>query len=395
MKVALGVSGGIACYKAAEIVRRLQDRDVDVTVLMTKSATQFVTPLTFRALSGQKVYVDLFEGPHSGSDFEGAFDHILVAQSIDLFLVAPATADCIARLAAGIADDFLTTFHLAVTAPVIVAPAMNARMWDHPSVQANLHTLMMRGVHVIQPEVGQMACRTYGPGRLAPVEEIVDYVVGILNRHRDFEGRKVLVTAGPTVEDIDPVRYISNSSSGKMGYAIAQAARDRGAKVVLVSGPTELEFPSMIRVRTTEEMHRAVLENSNDADVVIKAAAPLDYRPKTVAPQKIKKTKSDLTLHLEPTTDILSELGQRKNGKVLVGFAAETENHVQHGLEKLKGKNLDLIVVNPASGPDSAFDSDMNHATLIDASGRIEEIPLVTKRVMADKILDRVVQLLK
>ena len=395
MKVALGVSGGIACYKAAEIVRRLQDRDVDVTVLMTKSATQFVTPLTFRALSGQKVYVDLFEGPHSGSDFEGAFDHILVAQSIDLFLVAPATADCIARLAAGIADDFLTTFHLAVTAPVIVAPAMNARMWDHPSVQANLHTLMMRGVHVIQPEVGQMACRTYGPGRLAPVEEIVDYVVGILNRHRDFEGRKVLVTAGPTVEDIDPVRYISNRSSGKMGYAIAQAARDRGAKVVLVSGPTELEFPSMIRVRTTEEMHRAVLENSNDADVVIKAAAPLDYRPKTVAPQKIKKTKSDLTLHLEPTTDILSELGQRKNGKVLVGFAAETENHVQHGLEKLKGKNLDLIVVNPANGPDSAFDSDMNHATLIDASGRIEEIPLVTKRVMADKILDRVVQLLK
>jgi phosphopantothenoylcysteine decarboxylase / phosphopantothenate---cysteine ligase len=395
MKVALGVSGGIACYKAAEIVRRLQDRDVDVTVLMTKTATQFVTPLTFRALSGQKVYVDLFEGPHSGSDFEGAFDHILVAQSIDLFLIAPATADCIARLAAGIADDFLTTFHLAVTAPVIVAPAMNTRMWDHPSVQANLHTLMNRGVHVIQPEVGQMACRTYGPGRLAPVEEIVGYVVGILNRHRDFEGRKVLVTAGPTVEDIDPVRYISNRSSGKMGYAIAQAARDRGANVVLVSGPSELQFPSMIRVRTTEEMHRAVLENSVDADVVIKAAAPLDYRPKTVALQKIKKTKGDLTLHLEPTTDILSELGQHKNGKVLVGFAAETENHVQHGLEKLKGKNLDLIVVNPASGPDSAFDSDMNHATLIDASGQIEEIPLVTKRVMADKILDHVVQLLR
>jgi phosphopantothenoylcysteine decarboxylase / phosphopantothenate---cysteine ligase len=395
MKIALGVSGGIACYKAAEIVRRLQDRDVDVTVLMTKTATQFVTPLTFRALSGQKVYVDLFEGTRSGSDFEGAFDHILVAQSIDLFLIAPATADCIARLAAGIADDFLTTFHLAVTAPVVVAPAMNARMWDHPSVQANLHTVMSRGVHVIQPEVGQMACRTYGPGRLAPVEDIVDYVLGVLNRPRDFQGRKILVTAGPTVEDIDPVRYISNRSSGKMGYAIAQAARDRGADVVLVSGPTELQFPSTIRVRTTEEMHRAVLENSADADVVIKAAAPLDYRPKTVAPQKIKKAKGELTLHLEPTTDILQELGLHKNGKVLVGFAAETENHVQHGLEKLKGKNLDLIVVNPASGPDSAFDSDMNHATLIDASGHIEEIPLVTKRVMADKILDRVVQLLR
>src|SRR4030095_6601589 len=299
MKVALGVSGGIACYKAAEIVRRLQDRDVDVTVLMTKTATQFVTPLTFRALSGQKVYVDMFEGGKPGSDFEGAFDHILVPQSIDLFLVAPATADCIARLAAGIADDFLTTFHLAVTAPVIVAPAMNTRMWDHPSVQANLHTLMDRGVHVIQPEVGQMACRTYGPGRLAPVEEIVGYVVGILNRHRDFEGRKVLVTAGPTVEDIDPVRYISNRSSGKMGYAIAQAARDRGANVVLVSGPSELQFPSMIRVRTTEEMHRAVLENSVDADVVIKAAAPLDYRPKTVAPQKIRSEEhtSELQSH--------------------------------------------------------------------------------------------------
>jgi len=395
MKVALGVSGGIACYKAAEIVRRLQDRNVDVTVLMTKGATQFVTPLTFRALSGNKVYVDLFEGPHSGGDFEGAFDHILVAQAIDLFLVAPATADCIARLAAGLADDFLTTFHLAVTAPLVIAPAMNTRMWDHPSVQANLQTLIQRGAQVIQPEVGQMACRTYGPGRLAPVEEIVDYVSNVLNRRHDLEGRKVLVTAGPTVEDIDPVRFISNRSSGKMGYALANAARDRGAKVVLVSGPTELNFPDAIRVRTTEEMRQAVLDNGADADVVIKAAAPLDYRPKTVAGQKIKKSTGDLTLQLEPTADILKELGSHKNGKVLVGFAAETENHVKHGLEKLKAKNLDLIVVNPVSGPDSAFDSDMNHATLIDASGQSEEIPLVSKRVMADKILDRVVRLLK
>jgi phosphopantothenoylcysteine decarboxylase/phosphopantothenate--cysteine ligase len=395
MKVALGVSGGIACYKAAEIVRRLQDRGIDVTVLMTKAATQFVTPLTFRALSGHKVYVDIFEASHSGGDFEGAFDHILVAQSIDLFLVAPATADCIARLAAGMADDFLTTFHLAVTAPVVVAPAMNTRMWEHASVQANIQTLTARGVHVIQPEVGQMACRTYGPGRLAPVEEIVDFVTGILNRPRDLEGRKVLVTAGPTVEDIDPVRYISNRSSGKMGYAIAQAARDRGASVVLVSGPGGLQFPGMIRVRTTEEMRHAVLESSSDADVVIKAAAPLDFRPVTVAPQKIKKGSAGLTLHLERTADILQELGSHKNGKVLVGFAAETENHVRNGLEKLKAKNLDLIVVNSVSGPDSAFDSDMNHATLIDASGHVEEIPLVRKRVMADKILDRVVQLLK
>jgi phosphopantothenoylcysteine decarboxylase / phosphopantothenate---cysteine ligase len=395
MRVALGVSGGIACYKAAEIVRRLQDRGVDVTVLMTKGATQFVTPLTFRALSGNKVYVDLFEGPHSGGDFEGAFDHILVAQAIDLFLVAPATADCIARLATGAADDFLTTFHLAVTAPVVVAPAMNTRMWEHASVQANLRTLRSRGVHVIEPEVGQMACRTYGPGRLAPVEEIVDDVMGILNRPRDLDGRKVLVTAGPTVEDIDPVRYISNRSSGKMGYAIAQAARSRGANVVLVSGPTELDFENAIRVRTTEEMRRAVLDNAVGADVVIKAAAPLDFRPKSVATQKIKKKSADLTIELEPTTDILKELGARKNGMVLVGFAAETENHSANGREKLKAKNLDLIVVNPASGPDSAFDSDMNHATIIDASGHAEEIPLVSKHVLADKILDRVVQLLK
>ena len=395
MKVALGVSGGIACYKAAEIVRRLQDRAVDVTVLMTKGATQFVTPLTFRALSGNKVYIDLFEGSHSGSDFEGAFDHILVAQSIDLFLVAPATADCIARLAAGTADDFLTTFHLAVTAPVVIAPAMNARMWEHASVQANLRTLRSRGVRVIDPEVGQMACRTYGPGRLAPVEEIVEYAMRILNRVRDLEGRKVIVTAGPTVEDIDPVRYISNRSSGKMGYAIAQAARNRGANVVLVSGPTELDFHDVIRVRTTEEMRRAVLDHAGDADVVIKAAAPLDFRPKSVAAQKIKKQSGGLTIELEPTTDILKELGTQKNGKILVGFAAETENHTSNGREKLKAKNLDLIVVNPVSGPDSAFDSDMNQATIIDASGDAEEVPLVSKHVLADKILDRVVQLLK
>jgi len=395
MKVALGVSGGIACYKAAEIVRRLQDRGVDVTVLMTKGATQFVTPLTFRALSGNKVYLDIFEGPRSGGDFEGAFDHILVAQSVALFLIAPATADCIARLAAGIADAFLTTFHLAVTAPMVVAPAMNTRMWQHPAVQSNVQTLRKRGVQFVDPEVGQMACRTYGPGRLAPVEQIVDYVMAILNRPRDLEGRKIVVTAGPTVEDIDPVRYISNRSSGKMGYAIAQAARNRGASVVLVSGPTDLDFPNTIRVRTTEEMRLAVLDNRSGADVVIKAAAPLDFRPKTAATQKIKKKSADLTLELEPTSDILKELGSDKNGTILVGFAAETENHVANGLEKLRAKNLDLIVVNSASGPDSAFDSDMNHATIIDASGQTEEIPLVSKHVMADKILDRVVQLLK
>jgi phosphopantothenoylcysteine decarboxylase / phosphopantothenate---cysteine ligase len=395
VKIALGVSGGIACYKAAEIVRRLQDRGFDVIVMMTRAATQFVTPLTFRALSGHKVYVDMFEGGSAGTDFEGAFDHILVAESIDLFLVAPATAGCIARLASGAADDFLTTFHLAVTAPVVIAPAMNARMWAHPSVQANLKTLIARGARVIDPEIGQMACRTYGKGRLAPVGAIVDTVSTLLQRSQDLAGRRVLVTAGPTVEDIDPVRFISNRSSGKMGFAIARAARDRGAQVTLVCGPTEFEFPDMLRVRTTEEMRRAVIDHASSADVVIKAAAPLDFRPKSVASQKIKKRSAQMTVEFEPTPDILKELGAAKNGKVLVGFAAETENHVQYGLEKLKSKNLDFIIVNPVSGPDSAFDSDTNHASIIDASGTTEDLPPMSKTELADRILDRVVALLK
>jgi phosphopantothenoylcysteine decarboxylase/phosphopantothenate--cysteine ligase len=394
VKIALGVSGGIACYKAAEILRRLQDRGFDVVVIMTKGAAQFVTPLTFRALSGNKVYSDIFEAPHSGGDFVGAFDHILVAQSIDLLLIAPATADCIAKLAAGLADDFLTTFHLAVTAPVVIAPAMNTRMWEHPSVKANLKTLASRGVRIIEPDMGRMACRTYGPGRLASVETIVDYAVSLVERGYDLRGRKLLVTAGPTVEDIDPVRFISNRSSGKMGFALARAARERGAEVTVVSGPTDLDFPGTIRVRTTEEMRRAVQERVGAVDVVIKAAAPLDFRPKTVAAQKIKKRHAALTIELEPTSDILEELGRSKDGKILVGFAAETENHFQHGLEKLKSKNLDLIVVNPVDGPNSAFDSDINRATLIDASGRTEDIPPMSKEEMADRILDRVVKLL-
>ncbi len=395
MKIALGVSGGIACYKAAEIVRRLQDRNFDVIVMMTKSATQFVTPLTFRALSGNKVYTDIFEGAHSGGEFEGAFDHILVAQDISLFLVAPATAGCIAKLATGIADDFLTTFHLAVDAPVVIAPAMNGRMWEHPSVQANLKTLVQRGVRIIDPGIGPMACRTYGKGRLAPVETIVEYVSSLLARPQDLKGRRVLVTAGPTVEDIDPVRFISNRSSGKMGFAIANAARDRGAEVEVVSGPTEFEYPGMIRVRSTEEMRRAVLDRSAHVDVVVKAAAPLDFRPVAVAGQKIKKHASRLNVEFEPTPDILQELGSSKNGKILVGFAAETENHIVNGLDKLKRKNLDLIVVNPVGGPDSAFDSDTNRATIIDASGSQEELPVMSKSEMADRILDRVVKLLK
>ena len=394
MKIALGVSGGIACYKAAEILRRLQDRGFDVAVVMTKGAAQFVTPLTFQALSGNKVYMDIFEGASTGSDPASAYDHIFLAQSIDLFLIAPATADCIAKMAAGIADDFLTTFHLAVQSPVVVAPAMNTRMWEHASVQANLRTLQSRGVHIVQPEVGRMACNTYGPGRLAPVDVIVDYAAGLLNRSQDLKGRRVLVTAGPTVEDIDPVRFLSNRSSGKMGFAIAQAARTRGAEVTLISGPTALEFPGVVRVRSTEEMRQAVVERFNQADVVIKAAAPLDFRPKTVASQKIKKAKAGSSLDLEPTPDILQELGARKDGKVLVGFAAETEDLAKNARAKLKAKNLDLIVVNPVGGPDSGFASDTNRASIIDADGAVQDIPLMSKSQMAEAILDRVTALL-
>lgn len=394
MKIALGVSGGIACYKAAEILRRLQDRGFDVAVVMTRGAAQFVTPLTFRALSGNKVYMDIFEGASAGSDPASAYDHIFLAQGIDLFLIAPATADCMAKMAAGIAEDFFTTFHLAVQSPVVVAPAMNTRMWEHPSVQANIRILQGRGVHIIEPEVGRMACNTYGPGRLAPVETIVDYVAGLLSRSQDLKGRRMLVTAGPTVEDIDPVRFLSNRSSGKMGYAIARAARTRGAEVTLISGPADLEFPGVVHVRTTEEMRQAVLERFSSVDVVIKAAAPLDFRPKTIASQKIKKAKATTSIDLEPTPDILQELGARKNGKVLVGFAAETEDLANNARAKLKAKNLDLIVVNPVGGPDSGFQSDTNRASIIDASGAVQEIPLMSKAQMAEAILDRVAALL-
>jgi phosphopantothenoylcysteine decarboxylase/phosphopantothenate--cysteine ligase len=393
MRIALGVSGGIACYKAAEILRLLQDRGFDVVVTMTKNAAHFVTPLTFRALSGNKVYIDMFEGAQAGEGFDGVFDHIEVAQSVDLFLVAPATAGCIAKLAAGIADDFLTTFHLAVQAPVVIAPAMNTRMWTHPSVRANLRTLEGRGVRIIEPDTGRMACRTYGPGRLAAVEDIVSFVSALLSRRQDLKGRTVLVTAGPTVEDIDPVRYLTNRSSGKMGLAIARAARERGAAVILVSGPGDLEFPDIVRVRSTEEMRQAVISRFDRADVVIKAAAPLDFRPRNVSSRKVKKTGAASTLELEPTPDILKELGARKNGKLLVGFAAETEDFARNARAKLKAKNLDLIVVNPV-GPDSGFASDMNQASIIDAAGGVQEIPLVSKAVLADAILDRVAGLL-
>ncbi len=391
-KIALGVSGGIACYKSAEILRRLQDRGFDVVVIMTPNAQRFVTPLTFGALSGNKVYTDIFEGASPGDAFKNSFDHIFLAQSVDLFLVAPATADCIARMASGIANDFLTTFHLAFDSPVVIAPAMNTQMWDHPALQSNLSVLRQRGVHIIKPDVGEMACGTYGPGRLADVDRIVEYAVSMLERRRDLKDKRFLVTAGPTVEDIDPVRFISNRSSGKMGFALARAVTERGGEVTLISGPTELEFPGTIRIRTTGEMRDAVLKYLPDADVVIKAAAPLDFRPASTSRQKIKKG-SGLNISFEPTPDILGEVGKSKNGTILVGFAAETENHIEFGLEKLRSKNLDLVVINGVSGPDSAFDGDTSQASIVDSNGDREDLPLMSKAEVAHRIIDRVIPL--
>ena len=392
-KIALGVSGGIACYKSAEILRRLQDRGFDVVVIMTPNAQRFVTPLTFGALSGNKVYADIFEGASPGDAFKGSFDHIFLAQSVDLFLVAPATADCIARMASGIANDFLTTFHLAFDSPIVIAPAMNTQMWGHPAVQSNLSVLKQRGVRVIDPDVGEMACGTYGPGRLADVDRIVEYAVSTLERRRDLKGKRVLVTAGPTVEDIDPVRFISNRSSGKMGFAVARAVTERGGEVTLISGPTGLEFPGTIRVRTTDEMREAVLKHLPDADVVVKAAAPLDFRPDSTSRQKIKKG-SGLKVSFEPTIDILGEIGKSKNGTILVGFAAETENHIEFGLEKLRSKNMDLIVINGVSGPHSAFDGDTSQASIVDSNGDREDLPLMSKAEVAHRIIDRLIPLL-
>src|SRR3977135_2936456 len=328
MKVALGVTGGIAAYKSAEIVRLLQDRGIRVQVIMTRAAQEFVRPLTFAALSGEKVITDLFGSGNPPANVESAIEHIAVAKAIDALLVAPATADVVARFAQGIANDFLTTLYLATTAPVVLAPAMNVNMWNHPATQANLEVLRKRGVRIVEPDSGYLACGMVGPGRLAENEAIVMAVLEVLGASQDLARETVLVTAGPTREKIDPVRYLTNRSSGRMGYALAEAALRRGGRVLLVSGPTSLTPPAaaeITRVESAEEMRDAVLRLLPQATIVIKTAAVSDYRPKAAAGQKIKR-KGPMTLELEPTTDILAELARHKSPRVMVGFAAETEN---------------------------------------------------------------------
>lgn len=398
MKVAVGVSGGISAYKAAELVRELQQRGLDVQVVMTANAQEFVRPLTFAALTNQKVITSMFGSDAREANVESAIEHIAVAQSIDLLVVAPATADCIAKLAGGIADDFLTTLYLATKAPVVVAPAMNVNMWEHPATQGNVERLRQRGAVVVEPEAGYLACGMTGPGRLASTEAIIQRVLAALGRSHDLSAEIVLVTAGPTREEIDPVRYISNHSSGKMGYAIAEAARRRGARVMLVSGPTALRPPDgveFVAVNTTSEMRHAVLRRLDETTTLIMAAAPSDYRPLKRAGQKIKKGANELALTLEPTEDILSEASRLKHGReerIIVGFAAETKDLLASARSKLKAKNLDLIVANNV-GPGGAFESDHNTVVILGRDGSERSLPKMTKPEVADMILDHVIRL--
>ncbi|MGA9885309.1 MAG: bifunctional phosphopantothenoylcysteine decarboxylase/phosphopantothenate--cysteine ligase CoaBC [Candidatus Acidiferrales bacterium] len=409
MKIALGVTGGVAAYKSAELVRRLQQEKLDVQVVMTRSAQEFITPLTFAALTGNKVITEMFaRGDAAPANIESAIEHIAVAQRIDLLLVAPATADVLAQFAHGVAGDFLSTVYLATKAPVVVAPAMNVNMWEHPATRENLSTLRARGVHVVDPGEGYLACGMVGAGRLAATEAIVENVCRVLGLRHDFEGQTVVVTAGPTREDVDPVRFLTNRSSGKMGYALAEAALRRGARVVLVSGPTNLPAPQAadwVPVRTTEEMRDAVREHASEANVVIMAAAVSDYRPAAAQAQKIKRGGESITLELEPTPDILAELGRdwqsakpvsgNASRRVLVGFAAETERVAESAREKLARKGADIIAANDVTQEGAGFDGDTNIVTLFLRDGREIPLPKLSKFEVANRILDHIIEIQK
>jgi len=400
MKVALGVTGGIAAYKAVEIVRLLQDRGIRVQVIMTRAAQEFVRPLTFAALSGEKVITGMFasgasvQGEEQAANIDSAIEHIAVAQSIDALLVAPATADVLAHFAQGIAGDFLSTLYLATTAPVVVAPAMNVNMWNHPATQANLEILRRRGVKIVEPDSGYLACGMTGSGRLAENEAIVWAVLEALGASQDLSGETLLITAGPTREKIDPARYLTNRSSGRMGYAVAEAALRRGARVLLVSGPTALTPPGaaeVTRVESAGQMRDAVLNLLPQATVVIKTAAVSDYRAMAISEQKIKR-KGPITLDLEPTVDILKEISLRKQSQIVVGFAAETENVLENARQKLAAKQLDAIVVNDVSREGIGFDSDRNQVTII-SHDEVVEVPETTKWEVAQRVLDQVVRI--
>ena len=404
MRVALGVTGGVAAYKAAELVRRLQQDGLEVEVIMTRHAQEFITPLTFAALTGRKVITEMFSTNDAApANVESAIEHIAVAQRIDALVIAPATANSIAKLAQGLANDFLSTLALATTAPVIIAPAMNVNMWEHPATQLNLETLRARRVRIVAPDEGYLACGMIGSGRLASVEAIAATVRDVLGIKHDLAAETVLITAGPTCEDVDPVRYLTNRSSGKMGYALADAARRRGARVILVSGPTALTAPDgveFISVRTAAEMHRAVRDKLAETTAIIMAAAVADFRPANPAAAKIKRGSGKLTLELESTPDILADVS-RENGspsnaqsrRIIIGFAAETNDVVASARKKLMSKNADLIVANDVTEPGAGFDGDTNVVTLFSRDAEEVRLPKMTKFDVAGRVLDELVRL--
>lgn len=397
MKIALGVCGGIAAYKAAEICRLLQERGLRVQVVMTRAAQEFVRPLTFAALSGEKVITDLFGAGAETPNIESAVEHIAIAQAIDALLVAPATADIIAKFANGLADDFLSTLFLATTVPVIVAPAMNVNMWENPATQQNLKKLEERGVHVVRPGSGYLACGMIGEGRLAENEIIVAAALEAMGAAQDLADETVLITAGPTREKIDPVRYLGNRSSGRMGYALAEGALRRGARVLLISGPAAIAPPlgaELVRVETSEQMRQAVLARAREASIVIKAAAVSDFQVAKPAEQKMKRS-GRIILELEPTSDILAEVASgKKENQIIVGFSAESHDVLENARKKLRAKRVDAIVVNDISQPGIGFDSERNAVTIL-TEGEIIEVPETSKWEVAQRVLDAIVTLRK
>jgi phosphopantothenoylcysteine decarboxylase / phosphopantothenate---cysteine ligase len=389
MKILLGVGGGIAAYKAAELARLLMQQDHEIQAILTRAAEEFVRPLTFSALTGRKALTDLFEA-------DDAIEHIAVAQAHEMLVIAPATADLLAKMAHGLADDFLTTLYLAFTGPVVMAPAMNVNMWEHAATQANIETLRNRGHRIIEPASGYLACGMTGAGRLVEPAAIGEAIAAETRKLRDLDGETILITAGPTQEPIDPVRFISNRSSGKMGYAMAEAAAARGANVILVSGPVNLNAPrgvEVIAVRTASEMRDRVFERLDRATIVVKAAAVADFRVTNPPDQKIKKTAARVSLELDPTPDILLELGRKKGDRLLIGFAAETQNLQTEARRKLETKGCDMIVANLVGGANSPFESEHNEVTLALANGEAIPLPRASKREVADRIYDEALKL--
>lgn len=393
-KIVLGVSASIAAYKAVELVRLLVKEGAEVRVMMSANAGQFVAPLTFEALSGHPVYHTQFDSQNSAE-----MEHIRIAENAELLVVAPATASMLGKMAQGLADDALSSLHLAFKGPVLVAPAMNEGMWAHPAVKNNIATLKSRGVDFIDPESGELACGVIGPGRLADLPVILEKVKSYFSQRDDLNGIRFLITAGPTHEAIDPVRYLSNPSSGKMGYAVAEQARERGAEVVLISGPTYLKAPPGVDFKSckkADEMNSLVQEHLENCDVLVMSAAVGDFAAEKLEKEKIKKQGDEgLVLKLVPTKDILLEVAKRNSGKLVVGFAAESQNLVESAMEKLKKKNLDLIVANDISAPGIGFQSDSNQVTIIDREENMENLPLKPKREIADLLLDRILARLK